>query len=317
MRRSPLFLMTVILSGCLLACAGGTEAPPPEQCTNGADDDRDGLTDCFDPDCAAHVACQAAAENCVNGVDDDRDGYIDCLDPDCAAHAACQTAAENCTNGVDDDGDGRVDCLDTDCAAHAACQTTAENCTNGVDDDGDGQTDCADPDCAANPACAQICTLSEGFESGVVPPTGWTKVSQSSYTWGPADAATYGTHTGSWCARVAWDENLANQNEVLISPVIRCSGRSITFWGAASYTWAITEGNYDVALWVVVGDWGGGDDVALSNGILAARGTFTDWDWLQYSFAIPAQFNNQSIRIAWQYVGADAADFYLDDVALQ
>lgn len=31
--------------------------PPPEVCTNHEDDDRDGLTDCDDPECYGHVAC--------------------------------------------------------------------------------------------------------------------------------------------------------------------------------------------------------------------------------------------------------------------
>lgn len=49
-------------------------------------------------------------ENCTNGIDDDGDGLIDGADPDCAP-----PPTENCTNGIDDDGDGLVDNLDPDC----------------------------------------------------------------------------------------------------------------------------------------------------------------------------------------------------------
>ncbi len=51
-------------------------------------------------------------EQCGNGVDDDRDGLIDCEDADCAGVGEC---GENCENNRDDDGDGLVDCLDADC----------------------------------------------------------------------------------------------------------------------------------------------------------------------------------------------------------
>ncbi|WP_020539173.1 M43 family zinc metalloprotease [Lewinella cohaerens] len=59
-------------------------APPcePEDCTNGIDDDGDGLADCEDPDCD----CE---EICDNGTDDDGDGLIDCDDPDLADDCCC------------------------------------------------------------------------------------------------------------------------------------------------------------------------------------------------------------------------------------
>ncbi|MGE4632985.1 MAG: hypothetical protein AAEJ47_08100, partial [Planctomycetota bacterium] len=44
-------------------------------------------------------------ENCTNGTDDDGDGLIDCEDSDCDLDPACVTPPENCSNGTDDDGD--------------------------------------------------------------------------------------------------------------------------------------------------------------------------------------------------------------------
>ena len=61
----------------------------------------------------------AEPEACANGDDDDRDGLGDCADPDCATDPACFESA--CTNGADDDADGDTDCLDTDCFFQAAC----------------------------------------------------------------------------------------------------------------------------------------------------------------------------------------------------
>ena len=96
---------------------GGTEI----SCSDGLDNDGDGLVDCADPDCASNPACQTSPEICTNGQDDDGDGLVDCSDPDCASDPACQVPTEICDNGQDDDGDGAVDCADSDCSAHSAC----------------------------------------------------------------------------------------------------------------------------------------------------------------------------------------------------
>jgi hypothetical protein len=78
------------------------------------------------PDAQA-IQCQLAdpksihwCELCSNGKDDDNDGLIDCCDPDCASECP-KTPVENCTNGLDDDCDGKTDCLDPDCASAQAC----------------------------------------------------------------------------------------------------------------------------------------------------------------------------------------------------
>ncbi len=56
--------------------------PPvfPEICSNGIDDDGDGLIDCDDPDCTLSTDC---GEICDNGIDDDGDGFIDGADSEC------------------------------------------------------------------------------------------------------------------------------------------------------------------------------------------------------------------------------------------
>ncbi len=59
-----------------------------------------------------------SAEDCTNGSDDDGDGLVDCEDGECLADAAC---AEDCANGTDDDGDGLADCDDGACAGDSAC----------------------------------------------------------------------------------------------------------------------------------------------------------------------------------------------------
>lgn len=128
-----------------LSCAATTvaETAPPavEDCSDGEDNDGDGLRDCLDPD------CDCVEEDCADGQDNDLDGASDCADPDCEA-----LCVEDCADGIDNDQDGRTDCADRDCAGLPEC---IEDCFDGVDNDDDGLTDCADPDCTL--ACPEDC----------------------------------------------------------------------------------------------------------------------------------------------------------------
>jgi hypothetical protein len=90
---------------------GGTGSDGEPVCGNGADDDRDGLTDADDPGCdhAEDLDETSSALPCDDGVDGDRDGLRDWnADPGCFGP---KWSAEDpaCQNGADDDGDGRVD----------------------------------------------------------------------------------------------------------------------------------------------------------------------------------------------------------------
>ena len=69
---------------------------------------------CFNGACAHETSCS-------DGIDNDGDGLTDCQDPQCsgkrcAGGGVCTAAracvAENCTNRVDDNGDGLIDCQD-------------------------------------------------------------------------------------------------------------------------------------------------------------------------------------------------------------
>jgi hypothetical protein len=58
--------------------------------------------------------CQVSVEQCTDGVDNDGDGLVDCNDPDCANDPACRPH-EICGDCIDNDGDGLVDNEDPDC----------------------------------------------------------------------------------------------------------------------------------------------------------------------------------------------------------
>ena len=86
-----------------------------EICDDGIDNDVDGLTDCFDPDCVGAPNCfEGDTATCGDGIDNDGDGFVDCADGDCAGIGSC--GVEICDDGIDNDGDGLIDCFDSqDC----------------------------------------------------------------------------------------------------------------------------------------------------------------------------------------------------------
>ncbi len=92
--------------------------------------------------------CQAQLENCTNGVDDNCDGLVDCQDPECAGAPNCgPPGREICNNGIDDDHNGLTDCQDPACANFPGCQP--HMCDP-------NHVDCTDPACAKNPKCQDL-----------------------------------------------------------------------------------------------------------------------------------------------------------------
>ncbi len=124
-----------------------------EDCSNGLDDDGDGLADCADLDCGPMPnagtdisicpGTQATLSVGVSGGNGNLTyswshglgtGAVKTVTPaTTTTYSVTVTAQSGCT-GVDQVKVTVVPC--------------SENCTNGVDDDGDGLVDCADPDCS-------------------------------------------------------------------------------------------------------------------------------------------------------------------------
>ena len=119
-------------------CAGTI---PAEQCTNGIDDDCDGLVDSADPDCPA----TCFAEQCTNGIDDDCDGLVDSADPDCPT-TCIDCMAQECPWGYVCPLDGPPCCV--------------SHCGDGVQNGDEGDVDCGGscvnegfPRCASGQHC--------------------------------------------------------------------------------------------------------------------------------------------------------------------
>ena len=66
------------------------ECPEQELCQDFYDNDKDGLVDCNDPDCATTVPCEPSETKCQDGIDNDGDGLFDCDDPSCVDSPQCE-----------------------------------------------------------------------------------------------------------------------------------------------------------------------------------------------------------------------------------
>jgi hypothetical protein len=126
-------------------------------CSDGIDNDRDGLLDCRDPDCKGLENCQETSLIACNDLyDNDQDGLVDCDDPDCQAYVRCYEREEKCDDGIDNDGDGLIDCADSSCKDSGSCmETSAFTCIDGIDNDGDGLIDCQEESCKRFIVCAE------------------------------------------------------------------------------------------------------------------------------------------------------------------
>jgi hypothetical protein len=94
------------------AATGGTEGPPGDPtCSDGQDNDGDGLIDGDDPDCQTGQQPQ-----CSDGVDNDGDGKADFNHNPFHGDTGCSSPQDTsespnpqCSDGVDNDGDGKTD----------------------------------------------------------------------------------------------------------------------------------------------------------------------------------------------------------------
>lgn len=135
-------------------------------CSDGWDNDGDGLVDRTDPGCASDndnseighdPACVTAtspseSEQCRNAIDDDKDGLVDMLDPGCSSPDDNNEAdgTTQCQNTKDDDGDGLIDMQDPGCVTPQGNNeaSATSQCQNTKDDDADGLIDMKDPGCS-------------------------------------------------------------------------------------------------------------------------------------------------------------------------
>ncbi len=151
--------------GCKVC--GGVANKLETSCTDGLDNNCDGLVDCEDTvRCPANTACDPSITAltcgtgptagtcacsggsgpeliCSDGKDNNCSGLIDCADPTCNG-VTCRLALNGGTSGTQ--------CVAGACACSGnggAVEAAETSCGDGFDNDCDGLADCADPDCGA------------------------------------------------------------------------------------------------------------------------------------------------------------------------
>ena len=160
-----------------LSCGPGGGDDDPELCTNGVDDDGDGLADCADPECATNPYCTAnpcdhdnvcdTGENTTNCPDDcpaatcNNDG--DCDTGETTANCPDDCPAATCNNDGDcDAGETTANCPD-DCPAAGTCDAIADIITQDGCDTGDK---CTIVDTAGTIDCVANGTVGIGLDCG-------------------------------------------------------------------------------------------------------------------------------------------------------
>jgi hypothetical protein len=118
----------------------GAVTPVPENCTDGIDNNCNGLIDCADPMCAGAAGC------CANGM------TRPCYDGPMGTEnvGICHGGTQTCTNGQ----------WSMPCAGEVT--PTAENCGDNLDHNCDGQAGCKDTSCAMATNCTPMGTCATG-----------------------------------------------------------------------------------------------------------------------------------------------------------
>jgi hypothetical protein len=162
--------------------------------------------------------------------------------------------------------------------------------------------------------------LTEGFEGLSFPPVGWTVVNtNANQNWqsitGLVDANQNPTVTpteGTQAAAVLFDLNA--QNESLTSPVIDLTGATnpqLVFDANISYFWAVSPNdNFDVTVSVLQG--------LTSTPIWTETdlGVFNGQQWYEIVLDL-TPYVNSSIRLEFNYNGADGDYLVIDDIKVE
>ena len=111
--------------------------------------------------------------NCSDGLDNNFDGLVDCADSACSSDPFCQ---EQCLDGIDNDFDGLVDCDDPDCGQTPLCVScdpllvTFTTCS-ATGYQGPDQSACDNAYAGSAPLAGQV-SVSGGIQTWTVPVSG-------------------------------------------------------------------------------------------------------------------------------------------------
>lgn len=158
--------------------------------------------------------------------------------------------------------------------------------------------------------------LDEGFEDGLVPPTGWSRIDGSA----PPDAKAHWTitsvhsHGGTFAAICPWGDG-AELNEWLITPSIDLSNAPspiLSFWWESSYYWMVTNGRGALRAKISVDAGNTWTELWNFTGI----GQWQDWTWSETKLDLSRYEGHTDVRIAFNVTGKNGSDVEIDDIAL-
>ncbi len=218
-------------------------------------------------------------------------------------------AGSGAGGGTDCDSNGYIDFCDLyDGGADCQPNGVLDECDvppigSGADCQGDGIPD----ECQL--AGTKGVVVDEGFEGGVIPPSGWTAVVNNSYTW---EIDSYDPYAGMYNASCFYDPALGTQDEWMLSPELNMSGNvTLSGYSLGSVSWM---GNYDLEAWVVIGPGANdGDDILL--GQIDEETWPSDWVWTPFSYVFAAP--TTPFRVAFRYYGSDGAQASLDAITVE
>jgi hypothetical protein len=135
---------------CSTGAGPGTEGDEPGECSDRADNDRDGLIDCDDEGCAGSPSC-----DCADDAECD-DGLF------CTGNETCSPGAEGadergCLPGGGDPCLDGQECSETEDRCVSPCATTPDADGDGADAIECGGQDCDDSDPSRYPGAGEVC----------------------------------------------------------------------------------------------------------------------------------------------------------------
>ena len=161
----------------------------------------------------------------------------------------------------------------------------------------------------ASPPCPPL--SGGGFEGGIMPPTGWTRIQNNpSQTWKIDSVSPY---EGTYAARCDYDPALVNQNEWIVTPYMT-NPSQVTFWSFGSVYWCRdTYDNCDLEVWLINGSGvTDGDDVYLGK---ADDDWPANWTYAKSTFPLSPS-PGTPVRIGFRYFGNDGAQINLDYISV-
>jgi hypothetical protein len=158
--------------------------------------------------------------------------------------------------------------------------------------------------------------LFEGFEDGVIPPTGWGTVVNNPYTW---EIDTYAPFEGGYNATCLYDETYTGtQDEWLTTPLLDFDGYTsdlrLEFAWNGSYYWSVDPyDNCNLEVWIST-DAGANFTTMLwsEDGV----GLFDNWVWYEVAIDLSSYVGEKDVVIGFRYSGYDGAQFSLDAVSV-